>query len=196
MPRLLPLIPPPAYDPKGPQQLMAKKAAKKKAAKKATTRRRRTPISPVQKRKSAGRPPFRPTAEDRKRVALLAGLGLKQDEICLLVEHPKTGEPITGKTLRRHFEAELRTGMVKANALVAESLFNRATKGEGPGATTAAIFWAKVRMGWKERTVVEVESKSGVLVPPAAMTPEEWIAAANKRAENAKEPGAENGNGS
>ena len=187
---------------------MAKKVAKKKPARKAprkkakkakapTARRPRgKPISTAKKRKSAGRPPFEPTDEDRKRVETLVGLGLRQEEICLLVTNPTTGEPIGEKTLRRRFEHELKVGAPKANALVAESLFRRATKGEGPGAVTAAIWWSKIRMGWKERTIVEVETKSGVLIPPASMTPAEWIEAANARAVDAKEPGAEeNGNG-
>ena len=187
----------------------AKKKVKRKAARKTTaarkkpkapeTRKRRVPISTPKKRKSAGRPPFEPTAEDRKRVEALAGYGFRQEEICLVIFNPTTGEPIGEKTLRRRFVAELRTGGLKANALVAESLFKRATASKAdsrPGDAACAIWWTKIRMGWKERTVVEVETKSGVLVSPAAMTPAEWIAAAQARADLATEPGAEeNDNG-
>lgn len=177
-----------------------KKAAKRKVAKKPKLRKRARShgishgISPAHKKRRVGRPLFEPTDEDRKRVETLVGLGLKQEGICLLVEDPKTGKPITDKTLRRHFEHELAVGAYKANSLIAESLFSKATaKKGGPGAIAAAIFWAKCRMGWKEHHVVEVESKSGVLVAPAAMTPQEWIEAERLRTEGNREPGTEEG---
>ena len=58
----------------------------------------------------------------------------------------------------------------------------------------AAIWFSKCRMGWKERIVAEVEVKSGVLVTPAGMTAEQWLAAAAERAAKQVEPGTgENG---
>ena len=61
---------------------------------------------------------------------------------------------ISEPTLRKYYADELRLGHVKANAAVAQSLFKKAT-GDGSQAVTAAIFWAKTRMGWKE-TIVHV----------------------------------------
>ena len=177
-----------------------KKAGRKKAAatsrKKATRKKsqsRKRPVSSAQKKASptkGGRPPFEPTDEDRKNVQTLAGLGLKQDEIRLLVTNPHTGEPISDATLRRHFSRELETGGPIANSQVAQSLFRKAT-GNGPAAVTAAIWWTKCRMGWKENSVVEVDVKSGVLVPPPAATPEEWIRGAMAAAAAAQQPGGE-----
>jgi hypothetical protein len=174
-----------------------KKVAKRKKAKKAIKHARRPralAISPTHKKRGRGRPSFEPTEDDRKRVETLAGYGLKQEGICMLVVNPHTGEPITDKTLKRHFERELAVGAYKANSMVAQSLFGRATakkKDSQPGDAACAIFWAKCRMGWKEHHVVEVESKSGVLVAPAAMTPQEWIEAEAKRTAGKKEPGTE-----
>lgn len=121
-----------------------------------------------------GRPPFVPTEADRRTVMTLAGLGLRQEEISQLVVNPKTNRPIDEKTLRIHFEIELATGPPKANAKVAESLYRKAI-GDGHQSVAAAIFWAKTRMGWRERTEVSVDIKSGVLVAPQQQTPQEWI---------------------
>lgn len=177
---------------------MAKKArrkAKKKATKKPAARRRRSSVSTAKKKAGStkgGRPPFEPTDEQREHVAKLAGLGLPHDQIRLLVKNPDTGQAIGEKTLRRHFEVELVEGIAESSWKVADSLFKKAM-GNGTQAVTAGIWWTKIRMGWKERVVVDVEVKSGVLVSPGGMTPEDWIRAAAKAAIDKKEPGAENG---
>jgi len=150
--------------------------------------RRKTSVSPAHK---DGRPPFRPTDDDRQHVETLAGFGLRREEICLLVRHPKTGAPITEKTLRRHFAHELAVGAPKMGAKVADSLVKRALDMSHPQGATCAIWYSKCRMGWKERVAVDVDVKSGVLIPPASMTPDEWIAAAALRAAKAKEPGSD-----
>lgn len=138
--------------------------------------------SPAQKgngggaRPGAGRPPFVPTREQRSQVEAMAGFGLPQERICLLVINPTTGRPIDEKTLRAHFADEIAQGSIKADAAIGQSLFKKAT-GSGPQAVAAAIFWAKCRMGWKEKSEVSVDVRGGVLVAPAAATPEQWIAA-------------------
>ncbi|AHB77580.1 MULTISPECIES: hypothetical protein [Pandoraea] len=97
----------------------------------------------------AGRKPFVPTAADRKMVETLAGYGVPHEDIALQIVNPQTSKALDPKSLRRHFRSELDTGATKANSLVAQSLFKHAT-GTGKGAVTAAIFWMKVRAGWKE----------------------------------------------
>lgn len=171
------------------------KAAKRPA--KAAKRRRNSPapekadsVSKPAKRRSAGRPPFKPTAEQRKNVETLAGLGLKRDEICLLVENPTTRAPIDEKTLRRHFRRELDRGAPKMGAKIAESIARKAL-GDGPQSVTAAIWFSKCRMGWRERVAVDVDVRSGVLVSPPNRSPEEWIAEAASRAATSREPGVE-----
>lgn len=75
----------------------------------------------------------------------LSGLGVPQDDIGVLLE-------ITKPTLHKYYRNDLDVGLAEANAKVAETLFNQALNGN----TAAAIFWAKARMGWSEKTIVEV----------------------------------------
>ena len=84
-----------------------------------------------------------PTDTTRGQVDVLSGLvGMPQAEVAKFLA-------IDLKTLRKHYRKELDTATVKANAAVAKSLFNRATK---EGDTTAMIFWLKVRAGWSEKS--------------------------------------------
>ncbi|MFP3756803.1 MULTISPECIES: hypothetical protein [unclassified Cupriavidus] len=109
----------------------------------------------------AGRKPFEPTEEDRRLVSSLAGFGAPHEYIASCIVNPQTGKPMTPKTLRVHFRAELDTAVDRTNALVAESLFKKA-RGNGNGAVAAAIFWMKVRAGWKEpATGIELTGKDG-----------------------------------
>ncbi len=85
---------------------------------------------------------FKPTDELREIVESMSGVGIPQDSIALVLD-------IAPKTLRKHFRAELDTAAIKANAKVGGTLFAKATSGD----TTAAIFWAKTRMGWREKDV-------------------------------------------
>ncbi len=138
----------------------------------------------------SGQQPFIPTIEQRSQVEALAATGaLKQEQIAMLVKNPETGKSVSLETLRFHFPEELDTGLLKANAKVAQSLYTRAVKG-GPQSVTAAVWWEKTRTGMKEAVSVEVIDKSGVLVSPGGKTPEEWIREAAERAVAAKEPGA------
>jgi predicted transcriptional regulator len=86
------------------------------------------------------RAPHKPTSESRAQVQALCGYGITEDEIASYIG-------IAPKTLRKHYRNELDTAVVKANALVARSLHGQATSGN----VAAAIFWLKVRAGWRER---------------------------------------------
>ena len=88
------------------------------------------------------KPHYKPTPEQRAQVESLAAYGTPQETIASVLK-------IDPKTLRKHFRDELDNAAPKANAAVAQSLYKKAT-GDGPQAVTAAIFWAKCRMGWKE----------------------------------------------
>jgi hypothetical protein len=110
----------------------------------------------------AGRKPFKPAAEHRKTAETLAGYGVTHPDICRLIINPKTGQPIDAKTLRDHFREELDRGVIKANAAVAQSLFQKAT-GNGQQSVTAAIWWSKTRMGWKE--TVQHTGPGGAAIP-------------------------------
>ena len=78
----------------------------------------------------------------------MAGLGLPQDQIALLLE-------MDAKTLRKHLRDDLDRGMAEANVKIAQSLFNMATTGNN---VAAAIFWMKARAGWREKHEVMVSA--------------------------------------
>ena len=91
---------------------------------------------------------FEPTQEQRRLARAMAGLGLPQDQIALLLE-------VDPKTLRKHFRDDLDLGMAEANVKIAQSLFNMATTG---GSVAAAIFWMKARAGWREKHEITVSA--------------------------------------
>lgn len=90
-----------------------------------------------------GRPPHEPTEATRTIVNVLRAAGFAQEAIADVI-----GMSVT--TLKVHYGEELRTGVHKANAKIAASLFQIATNPAHPRCVTAAIFWAKNRMGWKD----------------------------------------------
>ena len=102
------------------------------------------------------RPSFTPTPEQRRSVKLMAGLGLRQEDIALIVE-------IAPRTLRKHFRKELDRGMAEANAKVLQTLFGMATSGKN---TPATIFWSKTRCGLRERREADEHS---AMAPPTVL---------------------------
>ncbi len=84
---------------------------------------------------------FVPTDEERKQVEAMAGYGVPHDNIAALVRGG-----IDSDTLKKHFKQQLQQGKAKANAKVGQTLFQKATAGD----TTAAIWWSKTQMGWKD----------------------------------------------
>lgn len=97
-----------------------------------------------------GRPRREFTAAERTQAETLAGYGVPHRQICLTLGCDE-------KTLRRHLAAELAVGEAKATGLVAQTLFNKALKGD----TIAMIFWLKCRAGWKDVPPVEVGGAGG-----------------------------------
>jgi hypothetical protein len=92
-------------------------------------------------KRRVGRPSHQPTTQLRTQARTLAGLGLPQQKIALLMG-------ISPTTLRLHYEHELELGDAQATQQVATTLFTRATRG---GDLAAAIFWMKCRGGWSEK---------------------------------------------
>ena len=76
----------------------------------------------------------------RKRVQSLAGVGVRQEDICAIIG---CRDP---KTLRKHFRDDLDRGMAEANVEIAGSLFAKAKDGN----VLAQIFWLKTKAGWRE----------------------------------------------
>jgi hypothetical protein len=94
-----------------------------------------------------GRPQFKPTEEQRSLVKSMAAVGIPHDLIARRIELH------SAKTLRKHFRRELDIGETDANYKVGQTLFKMATSGSS---VAAAIFWAKTRMGWREREPDEI----------------------------------------
>jgi len=103
----------------------------------------------------AGRPAFVPTDYERKQVEAMSGYGLPIDQIAILVR-----EGIHEETLRKHFHKELIYGKAKANGQVGKTLFQKVMDGD----TTAAIWWTKTQMRWKEVQAHEITGKDGAAI--------------------------------
>lgn len=88
------------------------------------------------------KPQHKPTDATRKTVKAMTAYGITQAKICAVIG-------ISEPTLRLRYAQELDTAEAEANAQVAQSLFNMATKG---GNVAAAIFWLKTRAGYREVT--------------------------------------------
>lgn len=100
-----------------------------------------------------GRPAHEPTKELRRQIEALVAYGTKQAAICEIVG-------LSENTVRKYYAQELETGTAKANAKVAESLFQKAL-GDSSGSVAAAIFWMKSRAGWKETQAHELGGAGG-----------------------------------
>ena len=87
-----------------------------------------------------GRPEFEPTESQRAKVEGMAACGIPQEQMALVIG-------IDDNTLRKHFRHELDTAAPLANLAVGKTLFAKAVGGD----VTAAIWWTKTRMGWKEK---------------------------------------------
>ncbi len=100
-----------------------------------------------------GRPgpaPVVPSKQEREAVRAMAGFGIPHEEIARVVGCAAT-------TLRDRFREELDLGATQANVRVAQRLFNLALEGN----VSAAIFWCKARMGWRDRVELSPGPPSG-----------------------------------
>lgn len=91
-----------------------------------------------------------PTDVTKAQVESASGLGLPHEQIAALIG-------ISDVTLRKHYKVELAVGKAKASAKIAQTLFNKAVKGD----TTAGIWWTKAQMGWSEKTQHEITGAGG-----------------------------------
>ena len=89
--------------------------------------------------KGAGRKPYSANQKDRDIIMMMTASGIPQVNIGRCIG-------IDVKTMRKYYKTEMECSADMANAKVAQSLFNQAINGN----TSAAIWWTKSRMGWKE----------------------------------------------
>jgi hypothetical protein len=111
-------------------------------------------------RPGAGRPAFEPTENERKQVEAFSGYGLPLDQIAVLIR-----DGISVDTLTTHFSNELVSGKAKANAGVGRTLHQKAMAGD----TTAAIWWSKTQMRWRETQQMEHTGKDGAPIAVASV---------------------------
>jgi hypothetical protein len=93
---------------------------------------------------------WEPTDDERKRIRMYAGLGITQEQIGTLI-----GKNVD--TLRTYCKPDLDAGAAEAKAKVGGAIVKAALNGN----MTAAIFYAKTQMGWKETVVNEHTGKDG-----------------------------------
>jgi hypothetical protein len=82
---------------------------------------------------------YQPTEKTRERVKALAGVGLRQEQICTMIGLRSP------KTLRRYYSKELALGIAEACTNVSKTAFSLATSGKNPAMT---IFLLKTRARW------------------------------------------------
>lgn len=83
--------------------------------------------------------PHVPTDVSKAEVAALLSFGNTQKQICEYLG-------ITDKTLSKHYKYEIRTAVIRANAKIAQLLYNKCILGEE---LKAQIFWLKTRARWR-----------------------------------------------
>jgi hypothetical protein len=93
------------------------------------------------------RKPFVVDEAMRQKVRYLAGVGVRQDDIALIIG-------CAPKTLRKRFRDELDRGVAEANATMCGYLFAAAKAGNIP----AIIFWLKTRARWREETPADAQT--------------------------------------
>jgi len=107
-----------------------------------------------------GRPKHEPTDQQRSEVRALASFGVPHDKVAGYVGIDK-------KTLYKHYRDELDLSATRANATVAKYLFRAASGSAAQDGAShadcirAAMFWAKTRMDWSEKSVHEITGKDG-----------------------------------
>ncbi len=90
---------------------------------------------------TGGRPEHVPTDASRAEVCALTSYGITQERIAGYLG-------VTVPTLYKYYRAELDNSAMLANAKVARKLHSLAVD---DGNVSAAIFWLKVRDGWREK---------------------------------------------
>lgn len=117
----------------------------------------------------------KPTDDSKAQVKTMVIGGIRRELIAKVIG-------ISVPTLYKHYRDILETADVQANAMVARSLYNKAT-GNHANAVTAAIFWLKCRAGWKEPTQDINATLNGTvttLIAPPGLTIESFAEIAKK----------------
>jgi hypothetical protein len=106
---------------------------------------------------------FEPSIEQRRLVEGYASCHAKIEDIRQLVINPNTGKPISLNTLYSFFEEELDRGRARTNIKIGKFLSEVASgnRQADKSQVTAAIFWAKCHMGWRQTDRMELTGANG-----------------------------------
>ncbi len=96
-------------------------------------------------------------------VKLMSAIGIPERKMVHAIINPETKNGITPVTLRKHFREELDQGLVQADITAGSNLLALTET-----SAAAAIFWAKCRLGWRERLSIDVPGMDGGEVSPGA----------------------------
>lgn len=114
-------------------------------------------------KKKSGPVPRHFSEETRAQVQTMAGFGIKQEHIALILG-------IGEATLQRRFKDELTRGAQLANTNVIKSLYKNAVEHNN---VAAQIFWAKARCGWRETpTALELTGVDGKPIEVKSFMPD------------------------
>jgi hypothetical protein len=82
----------------------------------------------------------------------MAGHGVPHDDIACVVR-----DGIDSDTLKKHIKKELMQGKARAKAEMGKTIFQKGISGD----MTAAIWYSKTQMGWKDTSRIEVTDGEG-----------------------------------
>lgn len=102
------------------------------------------------KKKGPGRPEKEISDQQREQIRLLAGFGLKLEQIALVMD-------ISESTLHRRCQPDIDKGLQQGITQVTRSLFQSAISGN----LGAQCFYLKCRAGWREVNTVELSGPGG-----------------------------------
>ena len=105
------------------------------------------------KKNLGGRPTYVPTDKDRSFVRAMIIAGCTQERVAEVME-------IAPKTLRKHFRKELDFSNDITNAGFVSNLIRQALKDDFR-AIPACMFLTKTRLGWRDRSALEVTGADG-----------------------------------
>jgi hypothetical protein len=115
------------------------------------TDRRRGQIKGAKRRppRKHGPPPFEPTEQQRHVVSLCAGVKMGHNEIARLILHPRTGKPICGETLEKHFPEELATGNARLKMALSQAFYKLVAE----GSENSVLFGMRAICGFDDRNI-------------------------------------------
>lgn len=111
-----------------------------------------------------GRPPYNPSAKDRRTVKALTLAAIKEDEIAKIMG-------VSVKTLRKYHGPEMKTYRNQRNADVVSQLYVNATKHNN---VAAQIFICKTQLGFREVQVIDETSEKRIVYLDKPLSKEEW----------------------